>query len=130
MAALVTTLNFYGRFIMKNKHTPGPWLYAQEGVTAFNIVNPDGYSVVHLSALLNSTAATDLEANARLIAAAPDMYEALLEFEISQCPRCDGTGQDSEDKKSACTRCAGSGEILHGGWPAHVRAAIKKAARP
>ena len=64
---------------------------------------------------------------ANLIAAAPDLLEALQEFEIEECPRCSGTGKDADDKKSACTRCAGSGEILRGGWPAHVRAAISRA---
>lgn len=62
---------------MSADHTPGPWLYAQEGVTSWGIVKPDGYSIVHLVALLNSTSARELPANARLIAAAPDLLKAL-----------------------------------------------------
>lgn len=71
---------------MKAQHTPGPWQYAQEGVAAFGIVKPDGHSVVHLSALRNSTAHAELEANARLIAAAPDMASALraILFQLTQ----------------------------------------------
>jgi hypothetical protein len=62
---------------MTTQHTPGPWLYTQEGVDAFGIVKPDGYSIVHLAALHNSTSASELPANARLIAAAPDLLDAL-----------------------------------------------------
>ena len=63
-----------------SKHTAGPWLYTQEGVDAFGIVKPDGHSVVHLVALHNSTSARELPANARLIAAAPDLLEALQDM--------------------------------------------------
>ena len=59
------------------KHTPGPWLYTQSGKCCYSIIKPDGHTIVHLTALENSTAASKLEANARLIAAAPRMSEAL-----------------------------------------------------
>lgn len=61
----------------KVKHTPGPWvvegLVESNGVGAFRIVSPD-----------NTHAVADVyeiegrEANARLIAAAPEMLEALI----------------------------------------------------
>jgi hypothetical protein len=70
------------------KHTPGPWLYAQEGLDAFGIVQPDGHSIVHLVALHNSTGARHLPANARLIAAAPDLLEALTKL-LDMHERCD-----------------------------------------
>jgi hypothetical protein len=59
-------------------HTQGPWKYdinptAPEAI----IVDWEGYTVVELSAIENTTCASDLEANARLIAAAPDMLDAL-----------------------------------------------------
>lgn len=63
----------------QQKHTPGPWFYTQEGVAAYGIVGQDGHSVVHLSALLNSVGHRDIEANARLIAAAPDLLASLTE---------------------------------------------------
>ena len=61
-------------------HTLGPWQYdinpnAPEAI----IVDWEGYTVVELSALAHSTCASDLEANARLIAAAPDMLKALTQ---------------------------------------------------
>jgi hypothetical protein len=58
-------------------HTPGPWFYTQEGKDAFGIVERDGASILHMQALQNSTGASHLEANARLIAAAPDLLDAL-----------------------------------------------------
>jgi hypothetical protein len=57
-----------------SKHTPGPW---------DQIVKMDGFTAVGANTLIArvfSTAFKDLEnekANARLIAAAPDMYRAL-----------------------------------------------------
>ena len=61
-------------------HTQGPWKYdinpnAPEAI----IVDWEGYTVVELFAIENTTCASDLEANARLIAAAPDMLIALTQ---------------------------------------------------
>jgi hypothetical protein len=60
-----------------NKHTPGPWQYAFEGGTAAFIMEGDGTTVAKISTTENSTAHRNLPANARLIAAAPDLLEAL-----------------------------------------------------
>ena len=62
-------------------HTLGPWLYdinpkAPEAL----IVDFDGYTVAHLSAPENSTAASDLRDNAQLIAAAPNLLLALKQM--------------------------------------------------
>lgn len=56
------------------KHTQGPWLV--EGRTVYAL-NDDGYN--RFSALVQDahTPGDELEANARLIAAAPDLLEAL-----------------------------------------------------
>ena len=70
---------------METKHTPGPWAYAtaQDG-WRFNIHQADGapytpgYSDVAWSMNTVSGEAKDVqEANARLIAAAPELLEAL-----------------------------------------------------
>lgn len=58
-------------------HTPGPWQYSFEGGTVAFIVEADGTTVAKISTTENSTAHSALPANARLIAAAPDMLEAL-----------------------------------------------------
>ena len=60
-----------------NKHTPGPWQYSFEGGTVAFIVETDGTTVAKLSVTENSTAHSALPANARLIAAAPDLLAAL-----------------------------------------------------
>jgi len=62
-------------------HTPGPWLYdinpkAPQAI----IVDFEGYTILELSALENSTTVSDLEDNARLIAAAPNLLLALKQM--------------------------------------------------
>ena len=61
-------------------HTQGPWYYATDGGTVALIVESDGTTVAQLSTGLNTTAHSHLDANARLIAAAPDLLEALRPF--------------------------------------------------
>ena len=62
-------------------HTLGPWQYDINAIsTEAIIVDLEGYTVVELHALENSTCSSDLEDNARLIAAAPDMLDALMDF--------------------------------------------------
>lgn len=76
---------------MTTKHTPGPWAYArheQFGRTTFYVAQADGagftphYSDV--ASVVSETCAGEMlgiqEANARLIAAAPDLLEALIEL--------------------------------------------------
>jgi len=58
----------------ESKHTPGPW-HADplgNGTRVFSWEGPDDYLIAELGDQGNETAA-----NAALIAAAPDMYEAL-----------------------------------------------------
>lgn len=57
-------------------HTPGPWLHDYQDNQAL-IVDTQGFTVVELSTLENSTAHSALADNARLIAAAPDLLAAL-----------------------------------------------------
>ena len=59
-----------------NKHTPGPWFY-ETGNTEALIVERDGTTVAELQTTYQTTAHRSLEANARLIAAAPDLLAAL-----------------------------------------------------
>jgi hypothetical protein len=61
---------------MTSKHTPGPWSCKQgQRPNFFYIESPSG-DVVYVSGSLQPT---DCEANARLIAAAPEMLEALIQ---------------------------------------------------
>lgn len=61
---------------MKPKHTPGPWKVAHgmrglQNLKVHGVENNEGLGIV------NCGTGKDGEANARLIAAAPDMLEAL-----------------------------------------------------
>jgi len=56
---------------MNKNHTPGPWVYYYEQIGNQHIVWSDNSRIVSLS--MND----DAESNARLIAAAPDLLEAL-----------------------------------------------------
>lgn len=62
---------------MSTQHTPGPWFWDHEGADAMALVEEDGTTILHLATLRNSTAARHMEANAQLIAAAPELLEAL-----------------------------------------------------
>lgn len=72
---------------MKTQHTPGPWTAVQQYANRWNIetqpVNhvPAGIAIVCTTVLEVGSNDKDTEANARLIAAAPDMLEALLSIE-------------------------------------------------
>ena len=62
-------------------HTLGPWKYdINPTSTEAIIVDWEGYTVVELHALENSTCSSDLEDNARLIAAAPNLLLALKQM--------------------------------------------------
>jgi len=76
---------------MSAKHTPGPWLQVigRAFVFAFNSKRYNRFSV-HVEPGHDDdeqrTSVAELEANARLIAAAPDMLEALEEALFTASP--------------------------------------------
>ena len=53
------------------------WLYCHEGGTKVLITDYEGYSVFSMSVTANSTGHYDLVKNARLVASAPELLEAL-----------------------------------------------------
>ena len=66
------------------KHTCGPWKACNElHTTGYHVRGPNGYCIADVSAIANLNARALDEVNARvkenanLIAAAPDMYEAI-----------------------------------------------------
>jgi hypothetical protein len=97
-------------------HTPGPWwtdaAYDGKEMGCSIIAartdcgplpgNPTRGQVAYATAILN-TQARECEANARLIAAAPDLL-ALAKQYASECAGCDGTGYISSWEK--CADCA------------------------
>jgi hypothetical protein len=70
---------------MSAKHTPGPWSYdpasfwKRPGLRGFKVYGPDSKSIAAYSSAGNRNA-EEQEANARLIAAAPDLLAALREL--------------------------------------------------
>jgi hypothetical protein len=60
------------------RHTPGPWQYLFEGGTIAFIVEADGTTVAKLSTTENTTAHSALPANVQLMAAGPDLLQALI----------------------------------------------------
>lgn len=119
-------------------HTPGLW-------AAGEIIEPaaDGnrYEVriysphagrIAISTHKNKATA---DANARLIAASPDLLAALKDLvgdaECETCEKCEGSGINPRCKTDACHNCAGAGEVVrHPIWPQFLTnaiAAIQKA---
>lgn len=75
---------------------------------------------------------TDIErADAEFIVRACNAHDDLLaackEFHIELCPDCEGSGCDPRNDADACRNCGGFGEIISGGDPVALRAAIAKA---
>lgn len=63
---------------MTTKHTPGPWI-AKAGPNRWNVTTATGPRTFNVAAI--NTDRAEQEANARLIAAAPDMLAALIAAE-------------------------------------------------
>lgn len=83
------------------KHTPGPWkaTYDSQLQAAIEIYNTEDRIIVAVLPDRGTVEAmSEIEANANLIAAAPDMYEALLD--------CCGECVDTSESDSACRFCS------------------------
>ncbi|MGO4718068.1 hypothetical protein AB4071_02925 [Stenotrophomonas sp. 2MCAF14_2] len=62
---------------MSSKHTPGPWAYQEDSDAYTHIVRgPNNRFICQL----NQSTSAEIEANARLIAAAPELLEACQTF--------------------------------------------------
>lgn len=61
---------------MSSKHTPGPWAYQEDSDVYTHIVRGPGNRFI---CQLAQTTSAEIEANARLIAAAPELLDALIE---------------------------------------------------
>ena len=67
---------------METKHTPGPWTVTADGAGWYIECSPErGHSVAYIRAEIGDedqdTSDDEKESNARLIAAAPELLEAL-----------------------------------------------------
>ena len=68
---------------MSTRHTPGPWIVKENRAykTSWLIYDPEGNQLAQVANWQGKTFNCDAEINARLIAAAPELLEAL---EIAQ----------------------------------------------
>jgi len=111
---------------MKNKITPGPWTtfsYPDHVAVVFRPENPRrSGTICDLTGI-----GGEHDANARLIAAAPELLEAcraLARLGIEKCPRCEGTGiREKLAVNEACGQCGGTGEETFNPHPDDIRAA-------
>lgn len=86
-----------------SKHTPGPWTVARNTDDGLDIISSDEVTYVEVALDVRT------EADARLIAAAPDLLKALKEVEWAILP---------PDGSLAGRRCAACGATAKNG---HVR---------
>ena len=92
-----------------SKHTPGPWKIHEHGV-GFEVECANGNVVAQaqqVTALRQDTMQSARKANARLIAAAPELLEALSKFvefaELHGEVVFSGGGMSAIDAMNACT---------------------------
>lgn len=106
-------------------HTPGPWQVSgvrQRADYKGHMVGPDGDGVTIVP--YNEKDHAECLANARLIAAAPDLLELAKRYAM-QCAHCDGNGftvgddgisgrgpDDVEPTRYACEDCADIREVI------------------
>ncbi len=81
----------------ETKFTPGPWAKDKYG----QLKNPDGNPVdVWGCGLSIASRSTETEANAALIAAAPDLYAALEELDEVFCTQADTRDERTRARKA------------------------------
>lgn len=102
-----------------SKHTPGPWELSEaeykEGFGTYRRVEQveqfgDVVASVCIRHTVNHTLNAAGDANARLIAAAPDLLEALKDMLDGHEDACTGYGEGSADKARAAIAKATGGE--------------------
>lgn len=113
----------------ETKFTPGPWVDDLEsdwtidtgGENSFVHIGREGCNPVDI-AIVPSALGMDsvLDANAHLIAAAPELYVE-LDMQAKNCPLCKGTGKavhgyelmtQDDPVPTDCQRCKGAREAL------------------
>jgi len=125
------------------QHTPGPWkiktqytaasvqpgYYGDSGDRAIYVEGHNGPLAECFERFVTSKDLRPEEcaANARLIAAAPQMLEALQDFQVVTCEDCEGTGAFGPSRPDdACDYCGGTGLVIRGGDPHAVRAVLSE----
>jgi hypothetical protein len=96
-----------------SEHTPGPWHYELPGDTEMWIMGPDNHGFPHAKVYEDGSQGGDMEANARLIVAAPLMLsilEYLTTYPIAEGSYPEGPSiqfDDMVDIKAAIAKATG-----------------------
>jgi hypothetical protein len=100
-----------------SKHTPGPWEYIKGASCIISttewLVKPSEYNEGTKTKVLDLTGSmggTDTQADARLIAAAPDLLEALEGFLMCQAQdgtKCAPNDEDFDKAREAIAKAKG-----------------------
>lgn len=85
-------------------HTPGPWHYSPDGTARFTICG-DGWRL----AKLDDNSGENVEANARLIAAAPELLDTLKTIANYDCYYF---GDKRRPKPCGCPSCIARAAIV------------------
>ena len=90
------------------KHTPRPWIRDYESPTDKyrHIMNGNGNGAVYIAKLPLSRCREEQEANARLIAAAPDLLALLIELVAIEGPQ-PGTSEWGDKARAAIAKATG-----------------------
>ncbi len=91
------------------RHTPGPWAY--DGVSA--IRTADGEPIAELE--IENAVDDRIDADAYLIAAAPDLLAALKRFRTKVYNAAIGSGMDDEWATEACSLADAAIDKAEGG---------------
>lgn len=86
----------------ETKFTPGPWSVTDSHYPSFKEISGPSFGI---KCVMWATDLTEDEyhkrsADLNLIAAAPDLYEA-LEYVLNVCPAIDPSGEDAHEKAKA-----------------------------
>lgn len=102
----------------RDKHTVGPWIVQRNMIGELTPFNDYGQPLLHSE---SEIPLQERDANAALIAAAPDLLELAQQY-ASECAECDGggyvLGRHAEPTTEPCSICA------------DIRAVIAKATLP
>ena len=110
-----------------SKHTPGPWFVQDGYLTIYNLSEGTVGTTCAIAKVLREQPGDDqAEANARLIAAAPELLEA-CEAAIRYDAVIQTCANDPERMSSACTAEGDDLDGLYNDWIRKARAAIRKA---
>ena len=88
------------------RYTPGPWsLFNKNRTVAVTAGDGPHNEVVHWSGFDSSHYPKQVVANARLIAAAPELYEAALSLEVAEIAHANCSECDGEIVPELCPKC-------------------------